>query len=45
MEEKKIKKQRKTIKTISQLEIAKEIAPSNDEDGVAYIVEKNTLCD
>ena len=26
MEEKKIKKQRKTIKTISQLEIAKEIA-------------------
>ena len=26
-------------------EIAKEIAPSNDEDGVAYIVEKNTLCD
>ena len=26
-------------------EVAKEIAPSNDEDGVAYIVEKNTLCD
>lgn len=26
-------------------EIANVIAPSNDEDGVAYIVEKNTLCD
>lgn len=26
-------------------EVAKEIAPSNDDDGVAYIVEKYALCD